>query len=77
MAASGKNGTVQSVAAGPSGRSAVVSFPEDPGPPVVPAHEETYTNIPADVFTVLCGALPLVDVTVDGLGNCNGAAGHR
>jgi len=77
MPSGGKNGTVQSVAAGPSGRSARVSFPEDLGPPIQPAHEETYTNIPVDVFTVLCGALPLVDVTVDTGGNCTGATGHR
>ena len=77
MAAGGKNGTVQKVAAGTSGNSATVSFPDDPGPPPVPAHEETYTDIPLNILTVLCSALPLVDVTVDGTGHITGATAHR
>ncbi len=87
MSAGGMNGTVASAATGPSGNSAVVNFPAipaNPGPPPipeVPAHEETYTNIPDNVFLLLTVASMTagakVDVTVDAQGKANGATGHR
>lgn len=81
MSAGGKNGTVKTAAVGPSGRSAKVEYPEDPGPPIVPAHVEIYTDIPEGVFLVLTVAAMTagakVDCTVDAAGTCDGATGHR
>ena len=81
MSAGGKNGTVSSAASGPSGNSAIVSFPADPGPPPVEAHEETYTDIPAGPFLILAVAAMTagakVDTTTGTDGKCNGATGHR
>lgn len=81
MAAAGKNGTCSKCGSGPSGRSATVSFPEDPGPPIVAAHVEVYTDIPNDVYLALLVASMTegakVDVTVDAAGVANGATGHR
>lgn len=78
----GKNGAVTVAASGPSGRSAHVDYPEDPGPPPVAAHSEDYTApIPDDVWAIFVAASMTqgakVDVTVDGSGKANGAASHR
>lgn len=72
MAASGKNGTVTSITSTAGGTDATVSFPADPGPPPVPAHVETYRDIPAWAATELRGTnslRPFADVTVDANGN--------
>lgn len=81
MSAGGKNGTCKTAATGPSGNSAKVEYPEDPGPPIVAAHVEIYTDVPDNVFLVLTVAAMTegakVDVTVDASGTANGVTGHR
>lgn len=81
MAAAGKNGTCSKCGSGPSGRSAEVSYPEDPGPPIVAAHVEVYTDLPDDVYLALLVASMTagakVDVTVNASGTANGVTAHR
>jgi len=76
----GKNGTVVASTSSATGGSVTVSYPDDPGPPPVPAHEETYE--PADAwFVTKCDSVnserPKIDVVCDATGKPTSASVHK
>jgi hypothetical protein len=65
----GKNGSVR-IISNTTGSQVRVSFPPDPGPPPVPAHEDAYDPVPDWALRRFEHAMPplRVDVTVDAAG---------